>query len=244
MHRHRLSILVLLALLLAPASILAQGGGSPHTLVLYGFATSVNGDGAYGQATGEVDVDFSSLLDSLEMAAMVRYRAEGDRWAFVLDGMFAGLGGSSDGPPHTEVDLDLLVFQADAAYRFSERAEVLVGVRYASVGTVLDLAGGGPGEGVHIDRTISLLDPVVGLRALAPVGGKWSVQAQGDVGGGVDMDLTWQAMANLGYRPSDGVSFWLGYRALAMDFDEGGPSQRVAMDIVMHGPVIAAAFHF
>ena len=82
-------------------------------------------------------------------------------------------------------------------------------------------------------------DPIVGFRFATPLSdsGKWRVQGRGDIGGfGVSMDLTWQAILDFGYRPSDSWAIWLGYRALAQDFDDSGKDDRFAMDVDLPGP--------
>jgi hypothetical protein len=215
-----------------------------NTIALYGFATSLDGDSQVGDTENPVDVSFDQVLDSLETALMARYRGQGGRWAFVVDSIFAGLGGTREGTfGKQDVDLDLLVVQSDAAYRFSETSEVLFGVRYVRFESQVDVSGA-LGGAARFENDASFFDPVVGLRTNRKLGEKMRLQAQGDIGGGVDMDLTWQAMLHLGYQPNPGLSFWLGYRALGLDFDDSGERNRFSADFVMHGPVLGAAFHF
>lgn len=244
----RLAVVALLSLpIVLPSAGLAQPAASDgwqHTLALYGLATAMDGDLAFGEVEAPIAVDASQMFDSLEMAAMARYRGQAERWAVVIDGSFAGLGGTREGAlTRQDLDIDIFIVQADAAYRLSEFAEVLLGVRYVRFESRLDtttVLGGGRRR----ENDATLIDPVVGLRTLSELGETMRLQAQLDVGAGGGNDLTWQAMLNLGYQPSDRYSFWLGYRALALDFDESGGRNRFGGDVTLHGPALGAAVHF
>lgn len=222
----------------------ANAAGWTRTAAIYGWGTWIDGDSQFGPKESEVDVSAGQVIDALEMGAMARLRFENDRWAFVFDGIYASLGGSTDGPPKVKLDLNQYIFQLDAAYRFGEHAEALFGVRYVRLEATADLGGSGPLGGIHRTGDVSLWDPVVGLRVIAPLRDKWRIQAQGDLGGGANMDFTWQAMVNVGYQPGENASYWLGYRALGMDFDHAGGKNRLAMSTTTHGPLVGLVFHY
>jgi hypothetical protein len=239
MRVRTLSALALATTLTLPSALSAQGWG--HMVALYGWGVSVDGSSQYGRlASGGADVDTSQVFDTLELAAMARYRAQTERWAVVFDGSYASLGGSRD-TPRTEIDLNGYVFQLDGAYRFNEHSEALAGVRYVRLETTLDV--GRDALARHLAADASLWDPVVGLRTQVPIGDRWLLQAQGDVGGGANMTFTWQAMANVGWKLSERSSLWVGYRGLGMDFDDAGNKNKLSMDVTFHGPVLGAAFH-
>ena len=104
--------------LAVPGSAAAQSAEWQNTFVLYGWGTSIDGDMTVGPVENSANVEFDQILDSLELAAMARYRGQGERWAFVVDGIFAGLGGTHEGAlVEEDLDLDEIIFQADAAYR-------------------------------------------------------------------------------------------------------------------------------
>ena len=70
-----------------------------------------------------------------------------------------------------------------------------------------------------------------------PLGEGWALRAWGDVGGfGVGSDFTWQAAALVG-RSSGGWRVEFGYRALAVEFDDG----ELETDLVAHGPFLGVA---
>lgn len=58
------------------------------------------------------------------------------------------------------------------------------------------------------------------------------------------MDFTWQAMVHVGFKPTEWISIWGGYRALGQDFDDVRHQERFGMDVIYHGPVFGAGFHF
>ena len=59
------------------------------------------------------------------------------------------------------------------------------------------------------------------------------------------MDFTWQAMANVGFKPREWISIWGGYRVLGQDFDDDvGQQERFGMDVTYHGPSFGVGFHF
>jgi hypothetical protein len=243
MKRAMIAVLVVAGLSL-PATTASALEEPTHSIALYGIGAFLDGDVSFGENETEIDVDASDVIDSLEAAAMARYRGQTERWAIVLDAQFAGLGDSgTSGPVTTDLDFDLFLIQADAAYRFDETTEALFGVRYVRFESEVDLFFAGDGT-IHRENDASLIDPVIGVRTLRPLGEKLRLQAQGDIGGGGDMDFTWQGMIHIGYQSSDAVSLWLGYRAIGMDFDDSGGRNRLSADIVMHGPEAGVAFHF
>jgi hypothetical protein len=242
MSRAGVSIVLAAGLSLVATGAAALEGN--NSFALYGLGAFLDGDTTFGERETEVDVDVDQVLDSLEIAAFARYRHQNERWAFVFDGQFAGLGGTSEsGPVKTDLDLDLYIFQADAAYRFSETAEALLGVRYVRFDGEVDVEFLGQGS-VHRENDASFWDPVIGLRTLTPLGEKLLLQAQGDIGGGANMDFTWQGMVHVGWLLSDGLSLWLGYRGLGLEFDDGGGRNRLDADLIMHGPEAGIVFHF
>jgi hypothetical protein len=231
----------LAAALVAPATALAQ---VTHSIALYGPAVQVNGTAQVGDATADVNVEADELLDKLEMAAVAGYRLATPRWCFIASGLFVGLGQSKHG---RSMDVDGTIVELDAGYRLSGAAELLVGVRYTDLSVEVGDTSQISGEWVSVKNGDEFFDPIVGIRFVAPVSSseKWMVEGRGDVGGfGVGMDLQWQAMLNLGYHPNDSVTIWLGYRALAQDFDDAGSTGQFAMDVTYHGPQLGATFAF
>jgi hypothetical protein len=217
---------------------------SDNSFALYLQGAFVDGDLQFGEFDTEVDVNADDVLGSLEAALFARYRHQNEAWAFVFDGQYAALGDSNqEDRIETDLDMDLYLFQVDGAYRFNEYTEAFLGVRYVRFESEVDLHFLGDGS-LHRGGDASFWDPVIGVRTIRPMSDRWWLQAQFDIGGGANMDLTWQAMAHAGYEMGEDLSLWFGYRGLGMDFDDGGGRNRIDADIVLHGPEAGVAFHF
>jgi len=231
--------LSIVATLLTPVAALAQ---LEHSVTLYGAGLQVDGTAAVGDATAEIDVDVDEFIDNLEMGGLASYRLQAPRWSLTVEGAFFGLGQSKDG---RSMDVDMTVAEVDAGYRFSEAFEAFAGVRYTDLSAEVAATRPISGEAVHVKSGDEFFDPIVGLRFVAPLSGKWVVQGQGDVGGfGVGMEWQWQAKLDLGLHLGDSVTAWLGYRALSQDFEDAGERGLFDMDVTYQGPELGVTFTF
>lgn len=232
--------------LAAVALMLAVGASaqSKQTILIYGIASQITGTTEVGDATADISVDTETIFENLEMAGMARYRYETPNWSFTADGVFLGLGASKGG---VDMDVDLTIAEAGVGYRLSEATEVFGAIRYTdlSVEVATSVPRSDIFQPLNLKNGDEFIDPIVGIRFLKPFSEKWMAQGQADVGGfGVGMDLQWQAMLDVGYRASDSVSIWVGYRALSQDFSEAGNNDRFGMDVIYHGPQAGVAFQF
>jgi opacity protein-like surface antigen len=101
--------------------------------------------------------------------------------------------------------------------------------------------GGGPLAPVSFSETKAWADPVIGARLRAAAWGRWIFVLTGDVGGfGVSSDLTWQVFGGVAYEISDRWSAKIGYRALGVDYTDGG----FKYDVIMHGPLLGLGYKF
>lgn len=228
----RITVLVTAALLL---SLPAAASDWENGLGLYGTAASVTGTGTIRDLELDIDIDIDDIVDKLEMGGMVHYRGQSDKLVVVADAIFFGFGEGG-------ADLDMFVFDANVGYRFNKVVEGFVGLRYSDV--TLDLQASGPLQDRRRTADKTFWDPIIGIRAHGPIGKRWSVMGQGDVGGfGVGTDLTWRVEANIGFEASRVVSIWFGYLALGEEFD-AGPNERLGLDLVYQGPQLGVFFRF
>lgn len=104
----------------------------------YGWLSGLEGTvGALG-LTSNVDVSFSDILETMEMAAALQFEARKGRWGLLLDGLYMRLstGGSTPGPFYSsaEIGLEQLTVEAAIAYRLWEGekgyVDVFAGARY------------------------------------------------------------------------------------------------------------------
>jgi opacity protein-like surface antigen len=214
----------------------------------YLWAAGLHGDLSARGRSATVDPSFSDLLKDLDFGAMLLAELRYDRWGLLLDGFYMKLSKDADtpGPLFSEVDVTSrmgmlgpsLGYRAVLTDRFT--LDVLGGARIWFVDTELEFK---PGllPGVTVDQSKSWVDPIVGLRLGAQLTDKIFLWALGDVGGfGAGSDLTWQAIAGIGYRFNPRWSVTAGYRALGLDFQRDG----FELDVIMHGPVVGVGFRF
>src|SRR5882724_5908170 len=83
-------------------------------------------------------------------------------------------------------------------------------------------------------------DPYAGLRARYNFNKTVYTAVRGEVGGGVASDLMWEVEDVIGINRTRSIFTEIGYRALAVDYDNNG----LLFDTVMHGPQITTGITF
>jgi hypothetical protein len=85
------------------------------------------------------------------------------------------------------------------------------------------------------------VDPIIGAKARFNTDSPWFFTGWGMVGGfGAGSKVTWDAMGGVGYQWNDRLSTVGGYRALGVDYADGG----FVYDIVQHGVFFGAVMQF
>jgi opacity protein-like surface antigen len=197
------------------------------------------------------DMSFSDVLDDFQLGGATTFEASNGHWGFLGDFSYV------------DTDTGENAISADSAYDVAAletkttwltaaatlrvydepgaRVDVLAGVRAnwtESSVRLIDKDEGTRLDGGHDENWV---DPIVGLRVIAPLGGRWSVTGYADIGGfGVGSDLTYEAYAAANYNFSNTMSIMLGYRYLSVDYDDNG----FLYDVAQHGPMVGAQFRF
>ena len=93
-----------------------------------------------------------------------------------------------------------------------------------------------------VNRNEDWIDPVIGVRVLAPVSARWSVFAYGDVGGGFDSgsDLTYQLFVALRWQFAERFRLQAGYRYVYQDYGKAD----FKWDVVTSGPQMGLTFQW
>ena len=215
-------------------------------VALYVAAVGMSGRAGVGGVEADVDLSFSEIMDQLEAAGMIAYRAEKGDWAIFANAIFMGLGATKDlrFGGTAEADFDETIFEIDGARRFAKRWEVYGGARVMDVDASLELRPAvGPDLGADGRKT--WVDPLVGVRYQAPLGRSWSFVGRADVGGfGVGSDLAWQALVHFDWRLSKHWGAAFGYVVLDIDYDDGEGSDEFLYDLRSEGPIVAATISF
>src|SRR6266545_1902535 len=83
-------------------------------------------------------------------------------------------------------------------------------------------------------------DPYVGLRGRYNFNKVFYTAVRGEIGGGVASDLMWEVEGVIGINLTRSIFTEIGYRALAVDYENDG----LLFDTVMHGPQITTGITF
>jgi hypothetical protein len=120
-----------------------------------------------------------------------------------------------------------------------------VGGCYNRAGLRLNDAASG---GVLLERNAEWVDPLVGAQVSGRFADWIHLDLRGDVGGlGAGSQLTWGALAAVGLDFPVGdadLSLMLGYKALYIDYEEGGGANEFKWDATIAGPFVGLKIAF
>jgi hypothetical protein len=94
--------------------------------------------------------------------------------------------------------------------------------------------------GQTLSRDDYWFDPYLGLRGRYNFNKVFYTAVRGEVGGGVASDLMWEVEGVIGINLTRCIFTEIGYRALAVDYDNDG----LLFDTIMHGPQITTGITF
>jgi hypothetical protein len=224
----------------------APSSGWRHTLGIYGMGAAIEGTAQIADLKAPIDVSISELFDALEMGGMAAYRGENDTWSIMGDVTYMGLGGkatSQAGRLRADLDVDQLTVMATLGRRVSPTTEVLFSLAYFDLSADVEVR--------RLDQSrkastgVDWIDPSIGLRYEAPLSEKWSLVARGDVGGfGIGSDLLVHGALTLHRHQSDFFGWFVGYRVIAFDYEEGQGRNYKSFDQTEQGPGAGITFRF
>ena len=235
---------------------------------LYLFYSSIGGDIRLPTGAGaEIDLSQDDLVDHLKFTGMVAFELQRGRWggfadAIYLDigdsksdtGMLA-IGGGTPLPPGITADVSLdtkaWVVTLAGNYRVlssdATKLDFIAGARLLDIDTTFNYAFNtdfgpfsGPARTGGAETKFSNWDAVVGLKGELKFGADrtWFARYYADVGTG-DSDLTWQAIAGVGYAfgQSEVVLAW---RYLDYEF----ASDDQVENLEFNGPALGFTFRW
>ena len=251
--------------LLVSANAVAQTGGVGgwhSSVTLYGWFPSVDGslnydlDGGGSGGDGGVTIDAGDILDALDFAFMGAFETRNEQWSLLADVIYLKLSAGNTtsltlpggGSLSADVDQDLDgwkigLFGGYNVYRTDQASmDAVLGVRYLTLDAEASLKIEGPLPpelpGRQLARSSDIWDGVIGVRGRAGFANNWFVPYHFDLGAG-DSDLTWQALAGVGYEAGWGDVI-LAYRHLEWDTGSSG----LLEDFSFSGPAIGVRFNF
>jgi hypothetical protein len=222
----------------------ASTGDWRQTVFLYGMGAMIEGDAQVGPVEVPVDVGLSDFFDNLEFGAMAAYRIENGTWSFTGDVTYMSLGGGKEGPrglTSARLDTEQVTAMLTAGRRITPHLEALVSLAYFDVNA--DLRVRALQQVATASRDVDWFDPLIGVRYQVPMGGKWRYTLRGDIGAG-GSDLTWHALTKFTRQNSDRFGWYLGYRAISYDYEDGSGLNLVRFDLTQHGPGAGISISF
>lgn len=258
-----------IAATLVPSGVAAQTSESwQFGAALYGWFPSVSGKTTFpqGAAGSDISVDADDIVENLKFVFMGTFEARKGRWGAFTDILYMDLGDSRSGTrdltigrnelpagasANVNFDLKGLVWTLAGSYRAigdpAATLDVFAGARLVDVEQKLDWEVSGnigsvplPGRAGNLNVSRSNWDGIVGMKGRVAFGpdSRWFVPYYVDVGTG-DSDLTWQAMAGIGYsfQWGDVLAAW---RYLDYDLKSGSPIE----DMNFSGPAVAVVLRW
>jgi hypothetical protein len=235
----------------------ADESGWTFSLTPYVWLAGLTGDvAAFGGPPVGVDATIPDVLSALDIGLMGLAQARYDRFTVAGDLFWVKL--SDDGPMPRglfaeKYDLTITnlmltgVVGYSVVYESNMNLDLVVGARYWSVDNNLDFKGPGVGppfpnlDGVSLDQKEGWVDPLIGVKGKVDINESFFLAGWALVGGfDVSSKYMWDAMGSVGYRFNDWSAATLGFRALGVDYENGG----FEYDVIQYGPMMGASFQF
>lgn len=221
-----------------------------YELEPYMLIASMSGTSKVGRAPAlEIDMDFGTILENLDIGAMVHFEAlNTNGWGIWLDYGFMDLSSDITGPVGgvTNARVRQGTLEAFGMYRqplTEGHIDYLAGIRWWD--NDFDIGHSALPREINVDE--DWVDVVVGARLTTPINESWKFSLLGTVGGfGLESDLTASGSIGVKYVISDLLDLDLQYKALWADYESGTRGERgyFSYDVTTYGPIIGLNFKF
>jgi hypothetical protein len=248
----------------APGTGKSVEGGSDgkwnFTIAPYMWAVSMHGKVTVGDYSTSSSMSFSDIMKNLEVGGLMHMEARKGRFGFFADPIYLKMkedktlttvGSGATPPPTRDITATVetwlvefgVIYQAgtwqlgDKDSVRSASLDVYGGGRYWYMHSSLDTSGP-----ENPTSSVSFTDPMIGLSFNTNLTEKVVLNLRGDIGGfGVGSDFSWSAAALVGYRFTPGITGFLGYRALYLDYKTVHSPR---FNVTMQGPITGVQFAF
>lgn len=247
---------------LLPASLSADSTDSwEFGASIYGWFPDISGTTNIPLTDGEgFTIGIGDILDNLQFTFQGSFDARKGNWGLLTDVIYMDLGNSKSDVRNGTIggsqlpwdlngevgfDMKSWIWTTAGYYRMVDESnksfDFVAGVRYLDVEQGLDWSFSGdiggtplPGRTGSVTLGNSYWDFIVGLRGNLAFGqnNKWFIPYYVDIGTG-DSDMTWQALAGLGYRFN-----WGEVAAVWRYLDYDLPSGKPIADMNFSGPAV------
>jgi hypothetical protein len=238
-----------LALLSLTTPSLSAAQEAEWLVAPYLWFSDVTLDQSSGASGG---ISASDLLDKTDSAGMIRVEAARNRWGFTVDYVWVAVSDNATIPlplplgTNVIAELDVSMVELGGFFRPSGEdrgVDYLFGLRNINVDKTLlaTPVGGGPTQ--RFDGDSDFTDVYAGARYLHRFNNNWDLNLRGDYSFG-DSEGTWNLLASVGYRFNQHFALNLGYRHLAIEFEDNVSGGVETTDIELSGPVLGFLFRF
>ena len=222
----------------------------------YLMATNIIGDASIGRVSGApIDVNFKTILDNLDMAAMLHFEAHHKSgWGLIMDYGFMDLSQkkSSSRDGFLKVGIRQGVLETLGMYRVKYSNTVIIdyfaGIRWWDNDMSLTLDPAITSGNTNIKVKEDWVDVVAGLRWNSKINKHWNFIARADIGGfGLSADFTSTLEAGATYKISKLMTLDMKYKASWVDYDNEdnvGGVGHYQYDTITHGPILGLNFSF
>ncbi len=202
------------------------------------MGAAIDGTAQIGDIEVPVDVSISELFDKLKMGGMAAYRMQNETWSMSGDVTYMALGAKVSGQAgrlRADLDLDQLTVMGTLGRRISPKTELLFSLAYFDLSTDVEVRL--LNQSRSASAGVDWIDPSVGLQYVTPLSDRWTFTARGDVGGfGIGSDLLLHGWLTLQRRQTDSFGWFVGYRVISYDYEEGNGRNYQRYDLTQQGP--------
>ena len=242
-------------------------------VALYLWFVGIDGETGKGNFVADVDVGFGDIWDNLDFGIQAHIELWWKKLVFIVDPLYMKVSADNKntrvvGSLSSDLELNMFLMDMAAGYRVAQLAlgsgtesnnfktwpslgiDVYGGGRLMSLDMKLDLTLETPigvrGRRIRVDET--WFDFIVGSRLFFDFTENFLLTVKSDIGGfglGFSSDIDWNFVANVGYHlPWWGVTPYIGYRVLYIDYKDGSDDNRFVYNVWNTGPQIGVGVRF
>jgi hypothetical protein len=200
------------------AAAAASSAGWRYSVSPYIWVATISGDFGADGAQGSTESDYSFwALENLQGYWAVHFDARASKWGWFADALHVAYGDEFTRPNlTTSLGVAGEIYEVGGLYGLRDDFgfAVLAGLRRVDLTVSVGLTPGPDG-----DSRASFTDPYAGVEWSHPLAEHWYVEARGDYGSGSARSQV-QGVAKFGYRFSDRLEVFGGYRYLKVHFED------------------------